>query len=138
MFNIGLVGGMPAPDSIRRTIADALALVATDIVRVSRTSRFNSFATCKQNDVVLVKDADAVYAGQVQMHFEANGVPVSMIDMWELHSYTDVDVGYAIWKNKGTIAFIDTALIIDVMTYQVLEGGMVGTILPFDSRASRA
>jgi hypothetical protein len=138
MFEIGLVDGRPAPAKLRRTIADALALVATDIVRVSRTSRFNSFATCKQNDVVLVKDADAVYAGQVQLHFDANGVPVSMIDMWELHSYTDVDVGYAIWKKKGTIEFIDTALILDVMTYQLLEGGMVGTILPFEFRASRA
>jgi hypothetical protein len=100
MFEVGLVGGRPASKKLRLVIADALDLDDGDEVRVARESRFNAVGTCKLNDVVLLKDGDSFRAGQVQLHCDVNGVPISIIDVWELHRYTDADVGYVIWK-KG-------------------------------------
>jgi hypothetical protein len=134
MFEVGLVGGRPASRRLRLVIADALDLDDGDEVRVARESRFNANGTCKQNDVVLLKDGDSFRAGQVQLHCDVNGVPISIIDVWELHRYTDADVGYATWRKIGAHECYSTSEIIDVMAYQHLGGDMVGVILPIEYR----
>jgi hypothetical protein len=135
MFEVGLVGGRPASKKLRLAIADALGLEDGDEVRTARESRFNALGTCIQHDVVLVKDGDSFRAGQVQLHFDVNGVPISIIDVWELHRYTDADVGFATWKKVGESRdFFGTEDIIDVMAYQPLAGDMVGVILPVEYR----
>jgi hypothetical protein len=134
MFEVGLVDGRPASKRLRIVIADALDLDDGDEVRIARESRFNAVGTCKQNDVVLLKDGDSFRAGQVQLHCDVNGVPISIIDVWELHRYTDADVGYATWRKIGARDFYSTSDIIDVMAYQHLGGDMVGVILPIEYR----
>jgi hypothetical protein len=83
------------------------------------------------HDFVLVKDGDA-------------GLPISIIDVWELHRYTDVFCRYRLSffcvgtcqleKCQRLSFFFGTDDVVYVMACQPRARDMVGVILPIEYR----
>ena len=81
-FEIGLIGGKPATKKVRAMITSMLELTAHHEIQVAIESRFKSLATCKRNDVILVKVGDAsIKAAKVLLHFEVMNFSLSLVSM---------------------------------------------------------
>jgi hypothetical protein len=134
-FHVGLVRGGPAPRKTRAKIIEAFELDDTANIKVARTSRFSAVAHCQVNDVVIIRTdhADQIRAGQIELHCEVEGVPISIISAWQLHHY-ERGTGYAIWHKSETAEYFPTEDIIGAVVFQSLPDNKVGTILPPEYR----
>ncbi len=73
--------------------------------------------------------------GKYEWHCEVESVISVSNDVWELHRYTDEDVGSAIWKKVGdSRGCFGADDIIDVMAYQPHAGDIVGVTMPIEYR----
>ena len=70
-------------------------------------------------------------AGLVQLHFEAAGIPVGVIELYELVSRHN---NYVIWKPSKDMEWIDTTIIRDPVVFKTLPNGNVAFLLPMEMR----
>ena len=90
-------------------------------------------ASCQKGDVVLIKYDSSYKAGQVLLHASVNGVPVSLVTEWGLHSINR-DAGYAKWHTCGhSRIMIETADILDAVCY-TKHSTIATTLLPAEFR----
>ena len=133
-FEVGLIGGRPAAQNVRATITSLLELKPEHVVRVALESRFNALATCKKNDVVLIKiDESEIKACKVLLHFEVMNVSLSLVTLWELHSRNS-DAGTSDWKVTEAIELVETQDILTCLCYSELKNGIVRVLLPTEFR----
>jgi len=134
VFVPGLVGGRPAPASIRTAIIQALHAEDEELaIQIARESRFNCFGTCLVGDIVLFKENDSFRAGRVEVHCEVEGVPLSIMTPFELLSH-DSGKAFAVWQPSDVAEIFETDCILDTVPYTVLPDHTIGTILPVDYR----
>ena len=133
-FEIGLIGGKPATKKVRAMITSMLELTAHHEIQVAIESRFNALATCKRNDVILVKVGDAsIKAAKVLLHFEVMNVSLSLVSMWDLHS-SDSNLGISKWYATDATELIETHDILACLCHTKLRGGLVQVLLPPEFR----
>ena len=81
-FGVGLLQPMKPTRHLKTLLLAELGIdCAEQHVRWSNTARFSEVATCKKGDMVLFRTAgcDGTKAGQVHLHLEVEGVPVSLV-----------------------------------------------------------
>ena len=121
-FDVGLIAPKPASP---KTQLFFNTHVGPCVVNVSFQSRFDAFGTCARGDIVLVR-ADTTVAGEVWLHAECNGVPVSVISTWDVVSHRN---GYAIWRDIERPELFQTCdIITSVISFR--SDGLVYTIMP--------
>lgn len=124
-FRIGLVQGHKATKAVQTQIRSSLELSDDILVEVARSSWHSNLSYSTKGDFVLFRNhADGTMkAGKVQLHFEAGGVPASIVELYELVSRHD---NYLVWKLVAdTREWIETDLILDCVVYNKLPDGNI-------------
>ena len=100
---------------------------------MSLNSRHNAAGFSSKGDVVLIKDGHSKFiAGKVMLHASVDGVPVSLVSCWQLHS---IRHGTAKWHVRDdSNMLIETTDILDSVTHTKLSHKLVTTILPPEFR----
>ena len=75
-FSPGLVGGRQVTPHVENKFRD---LLNCRDVRVALISRMNEYGTCAKGDIVLLKIGGDIVAGEVWLHVECDGVPITVI-----------------------------------------------------------
>lgn len=133
-FRIGLVQGHKATKAVQTQIRSSLELSDDILVEVARSSWHSNLSYSTKGDFVLFRNhADGTMkAGKVQLHFEAGGVPASIVELYELVSRHD---NYLVWKLVAdTREWIETDLILDCVVYNKLPDGNIACMLPVELR----
>ena len=129
-LRVGLVGTHAAKASLKKYVIDALGLADHDVaIQMAAESNHSDVASSRVGDVVLHGDAVSLHAGKVRAHLEANEVPLTLVQTFELQS-ADKASGVAIWKVTETFNIIETDAIIDAMIYNLYDHNVIRTILP--------
>ena len=102
-------------------------------VKYSAEARFSRFATCHKNDLVLFDAPAGIKAGKVHMHYEIEGVTVSLISVYDFVS-KDSATGYSIWKATGAAQMIESSSILDTLVYCKLPNERLASILAIEFR----
>ncbi len=131
-FTVGLVGGHPAPTKTEKFILDTLELEDTDAaILVAQTARFSHLATCRRDDVVLVRDG-GVSAGRVKLHFSVAGETLTILQQYTLRRrvgnlvvWDTSNVAHEVWETGNILAAVE---------YCVYPDSDVGIILPIEFR----
>jgi hypothetical protein len=136
-FGVGLVGGRPAPKSVRQMIISSIDIEDDSCsIKVAKESRFSAIGSCMRNDVVLVRENDSSFrAGQVQLHCDVEGVALSLVKLFDLKIKDSAGTGFEIWQPRDGAEWIETSDILDTLVYEALPDGSVGTILPVEFRS---
>ena len=133
-YAVGLVGGRPASKKARALLNTMLECITPETeVHTSSEARFNALAHCQKGDVVLIRHDSSFIAGQVLLHASVEGVLLSLVTEWSLHS-TNMEAGYAKWDTRGFRSLIDTCSILDAVCY-TKHCTIATTLLPADFRA---
>ena len=129
-FNVGLVGGRPAPKAARKHILRVAGIDDQgDEVNVAIESRINSFETCKKGDVVILRDGSTFRAARIAQHLELAGTALSLVYPWTLHRKLE-GTCMAIWSTSDDAQLWATQDIVAAVTYTVFPDGKVGVLLP--------
>ena len=133
-YAVGLVGGRPASKKARALLNTMLECITPETeVHTSSEARFNALAHCQKGDVVLIRHDCSFIAGKVLMHASVEGVLLSLITEWSLHS-TNMEAGYAKWDTRGFRSLVDTCSILDAVCY-TKHCTIATTLLPAEFRA---
>ena len=101
-YAVGLVGGRPASKKARALLNTMLECITPETeVHTSSEARFNALAHCQKGDVVLIRHDSSFIAGQVLLHASVEGVLLSLVTEWSLHS-TNMEAGHAKWDARGS------------------------------------
>ena len=92
-----------------------------------------SLAHCQKGAVVLIRHDSSFIAGQVLLRASVEGVLLSLVTEWSLHS-TNMDAGYANWDTRVFRSLIDTCSILDAVCY-TKHCTIATTLLPAEFRA---
>ena len=132
-YSVGLVGGKPASNKVKKLLQSLLDITDDVEVSVSSTARINALAICHKGDGVLIKHGSSYKAGKVLLHASVNGVPVSYLNEWVLHSINKL-AGCAEWNTSGVCRLvIDTSDILDTVCY-THDSEICTTLLPAEFR----
>ncbi len=134
-YAVGPVGGRPAPKSVVSLLKTVLEFGDDAEVITAMEARYSAVGTCMRNDAVLIKDGSSYRAGQVLLHASYNGVAVSLVSVWRLHSINRA-AGYAKWHaDDDSKMLIETADILDSVCHtKIRRGNVVTTLLPPELR----
>ena len=103
-----------------------LQLAADTELVYGSVARHSKFGTSSRKDIVLVAGAalnSAVpFAGEVLAHFELEGVPVTLLDMWHAKEYRGAS-GYAVWNRIRNPQFVETEFVLEPLIYKLSESG---------------
>ena len=132
-FEAGPIAGTPAREHIKTLLAQSLGCADSARVLVSMNSRHSALGFSRKGDVVLIKDGNSVKAGQVLLHASVDGIPVSIVSCWQLHSINH-DAGIAKWHVSDSKMLIETTDILDSVCHTELSRKLVTTILPPEFR----
>ena len=128
-FDSGLLAPLHEPKAdMRRQLVDIIGCSHNVQVTTALVSRYNAFGICARGDFVLVKDGEGAVAGEVWYHAEINGVPVSLISVWELHVTGE---HHREWVDAENPQLYETEAIINVLT-GCRSNGVVTTLMPLD------
>jgi len=134
-FKAGLVQGHKATKAVAHRIRSTLELSADTTVEVCRSSWHSNISYSSQGDFVLFRDhgTSILRAGKVQLHFEAGGIPASILELYENVSRHN---NYLIWKHvtHEPAEWIETDNILDCVVYSKLPDGNIACILPVELR----
>ena len=124
-FSIGLINARPPSRRLKEAVAE---IFRTENVREALETRYDAFSTCGRGDVVLVRDGEGMVAGDVWSHLEIEGIPVSLIDVYEpLDVRTDQQ--YCTWRVRHNPMFYESDSIITAVIWS-RTGDVVTTLLP--------
>ena len=132
-FGAGPIEGTPASQEVRSLLAESLGFADSARVLVSLNSRHSAVGFSSKGDVVLIKDGHSKFiAGKVMLHASVDGVPVSLVSCWQLHS---IRHGTAKWHVRDdSNMLIETTDILDSVIHTKLSQKLVTTILPPEFR----
>ena len=132
-FEVGLINTRQANAKLRASMVAALDLEQGDhVVEVAGESRFHEFETCRKNDVVYVKDGDGFSVGKVWCHVAVNGVPISVIEVWELRGINRESQSVEWRQSADDPQLFPTDDIVAVAVWMPLGDHIVRTLLPSD------
>ena len=107
---------------------------AVNSIKVSTTCRFSPLATCHKGDVMLFRDGLGGFkAGQIQLHCEVQGVPISLISPYVIHKL-EADCGHSVWTPLDNNSFVESDQILDTVVYSARPDGKVAILLPLEFR----
>ena len=90
---------------------------------------------CKQDDVVLIREANGYIAGKVLLHVSVNGYNLTMVEKWE-REQLHLDQGYITWSllnARNTLC--ETTAIAETLIYTKHdESNYVKTLIPYQFR----
>jgi hypothetical protein len=137
-FGVGLVDGHSASKKTKQILIDDLEMDpnedAVDSIKVSTTCRFSPLATCHKGDVVLFRDGLGGFkAGQIQLHCEVQGVPISLISPYVIHKL-EADCSHSVWTPLDNNSFVESDQILDTVVYSARPDGKVAILLPLEFR----
>ena len=104
------------------------------IINISAIARFNTVATCRQHDIVLIKDFhDEFHAGRIQLHCHIADATLSLVLPFALVR-KDPNTALAIWQPNSdeSAEFVETKDILSAVEYCMYPDGTVGTLLPIE------
>jgi hypothetical protein len=132
-FKVGLVDAKKPSKATQAHIIRTLELEGNTAIQVARRSWHNEFSHSNEGDFVVFTcfESPTMRAGIVQLHFEAAGIPVSVIELYELVSRHN---SYVIWKPSKEMEWIETTLIRDPVVCKTLPNGNVAFLLPMEMR----
>jgi len=110
-FGVGLVGPKKPTKQLKTLLLAELDIDCDDKdVKWSVITRFSPLATCKKGDMVLFKAAcGGRKAGRAQLHLEVEGVPVTLISVFNLVKH-DAGCDYAVWSKTADAYSKNTSL----------------------------
>ena len=134
-FDVGLVGGRPAPIKARRLILRTAGLSDEgDAINVAIESRINSFETCQKGDVVMLRDGNNAFrAGKIAQHLELAGMPMSLVYPWTL-ARAIAGTCMSVWTTCDDAELWATRDIIAAVEYTAFPDGNIGVLLPRECR----
>ena len=133
-FDVGLIGGRPAPKNARDHIIRCCCLDRDDVpddttINVALTSRINALEICASNDVVLVQDGSDKRVAKVAQHFEFAGMPLSLIHTGSFERAVP-NTSMSIWTLSANAEVWETKNILAAIEYTVFPNGSVGILMP--------
>ena len=131
-FTVGLLEHRPPPRRLLAFLEAHLALGPLDgRMFVSRESRFSALATCRRGDIIVLYNTAAgeLAVGEVLEHLSIDGVPVSLVSMWDMLSVNS-DQGVAFCRVRHEPELIETDDIVDVVISTVSGDGLAKILLP--------
>jgi hypothetical protein len=130
---VGLIQPKACALKAKKAVCRVLETTPGDhIIRSSLMSRINAFESCGRQDVVLVKtSAGKLIAGEVKLHTDVDGVPVSLVTPWALKSFSSVTAS-ADWLVSDVADALDTALIVTSVVWCKVSAHCVRTLIPSD------
>ena len=134
-FGVGLVGPKKPTKKLKALLLAGLNIDCGDKdVRWSDTTRFSPMATCRKGDMVLFKAAcGGMKAGKAQLHLEVEGVPVTLVSVFNLVKH-DAGCDYAVWSKTADAYLIETDCIIDSLVHMQLSDDSVCIVVPVEFR----
>ena len=127
------MGGSVAK-KLQRLLLDALSMGDNLSIEYSIESRFNHLGTCKKHDMVLFRDGGVLRVAQIQVHCKVEGVPVSMVTMWN-HIKHNAAQGWSDWlRSTGDAEFIATDHIVDTLIFCKLSPNSITVLMPLEHR----
>ena len=133
-YTAGPVGGKLASKKVRALLGQLLENPDDEVTLFSLEARYSSLATCKRNDVVLVKDGRSYRVGKVLLHASVLGVPFYLVSLWSLRSIHPGSA-YAKWNVMDDCnVLIQTSDILDTVCHTRIHGNVVTTLLPLQLR----
>lgn len=134
-FHVGLIGGRAAPRRTRELILRTAGIDdRDDEIFVARESRINGFESCKNGDVVILREGATLRAGKIAQHFELGGTALSLVYPWTLERRV-ANTSFAVWNTGGGEGEIwATQEIVAAVEYLPYPDGKVGVLLPYSCR----
>lgn len=133
-FDVGLIGGRPAPKAAREHIIRCCSLDRHDvpadtIINVALWSRTNALESCATDDVVLVQDGSNVRVAKVGQHFEFAGMPLSLVYIGSLERRVP-NTSMSVWTLSADAEVWETKDILAAVEYTAFPNGSVGILMP--------
>ena len=132
-YVVGLIRGRPARSKSRRLILAALGLDddGTAVLTASE-ARFSPLATCRRDDIVLLRDGTGMRAARIQLHCMVANECVSLVQPFTLHRRMP-GTALAVWQvNDGPHECWELKAILAAVEFCVYPDGRVGTLLPIE------
>ena len=131
---IGLIDPRPASNTLRQFVIDALDLssIAPDLleIKTSAASRHSDAGyTCVRDLIMWADPGGEVAFGKVCAHLSVNDEPITLVQPLHLRSHEPLR-STAILVESGIHDVIDTASIIDALTWANYDEGVVKALLP--------
>jgi hypothetical protein len=135
LFNLspGLVEPVEANSRIVEFLRNCLdASIQPDDVKKGFKARIIPAGYCCRTDVALVRSDDGVnfMAGDVWLHVEVRGEPLSLVNIWAPGTY-DRNGGVADWTKRHNPTFVHTRDILASVMSSDLGGNGVRTLIPW-------
>ena len=132
-FSIGLVSPYEARRKLRSWIVKTFEISTTTVVRTAAEARISAFATCRTDDVVLVREGTSFKAGQIKRHFECNGVAFSVVSVWDLHRRISTEA--AEWlRRDNSYGVYECSDLLDAVIWTQSSNAVIRTLLPHQFR----
>ena len=133
-FDVGLIGGRPAPKKAREHIIrccsfDRHDVPADTIINVALWSRVNALEICANGDVVLVQDGSNVRVAKVGQHFEFAGMPLSLVHAGSLERRVP-NTAMSVWTLSADTEVWETKDILAAVEYTAFPNDSVGILMP--------
>ena len=131
---IGLIDPRPTSTTLRQYVIDALDLssIAPDLleIKTSAASRHSDAGyTCVRDLIMWADPVGEVAFGKVCAHLCVNDEPITLVQLLHVRSHEPLRSN-AILIESGIHDVIDTASIIDALTWANYDKGVVKAILP--------
>ena len=85
-LDVGVIGPRAAPKKLANFIREELDVPIGVAITTGAQGRVSRFEVCSRGDVVLFLSNDAVMIGELYLHAECAGEPISIISTWALLS----------------------------------------------------
>ena len=135
-FEVGLIEPHPAPPKLKAFLNRELELSderAPTLYESGSVSRICSTERCRRGDVVLIQNGGQTCAGVVWLHAAVNGVPLTLLSMWETRLGFDARSGSAKWEEVEQPELWETDRLLCTCTYRKYTDGVV-TLIPPEHR----
>ena len=129
-FSVGLVGGRPAPKATRELILRKFGLDDRgDAINIAKDSRINEFEVCSKGDVVVLMYEEEYVIGQVALHLDLAGRPLSLVYVWTL-DHKVIGTAMSVWRTSDSAVFLDTSTLVMALEFLRFPDGTVGVVAP--------
>jgi hypothetical protein len=135
-LTVGLVNPRAANAKLTGFLGAELGyLVPAHQCFTASVARILPTGTCSRKDVVLIRSVDgsSFDAGEVWLHADAKGRPLTLVSVWQFVGY-DKAKGSAEWLKLSNPTLVETADIISAVVHTECKAGVARILLPLQCR----
>ena len=134
-YSLGPVNGKKISKRDLGLLQHVMDLNGSEEILSSKCSRYDACSLCKQDDVVLIREANGYIAGKVLLHVSVNGYNLTMVEKWEREEL-HLNQWYITWSLlNARNTMCETTSIAEALIYiEPGESNYVKTMIPYHFR----